>query len=134
VCGSTLESERLLEAFAVDGYFAIENSVGFAAAIMRYVPGCVSGLQGPCFYSPRGAVLHRRLDTDPTATLEAARNDDGTVDMGVLPAFAQMTGGTEQLFLKDSKFDYQAEYRLIWRTPNDADGIPPICGASSRSL
>jgi hypothetical protein len=128
LCGSIVESERLLEAFGVDGCFAIENPIGFAQAVKRFIPGCIGGLQGPCFYSPRGAVLDRRLDTDPIAMMDAARDQDGNVDMGVLPTFAQMTGGTEQLFLKQSKFDYQAEYRMIWRTQNAVDGyIDVVC-------
>ena len=132
--GSVIESAQLHEAFGAGGYFVIQNPIGFANAVRRHIPGCTGGLQGHCIYSPRGRVIHRDLEENPTDLLNHAKNPDGTIDMGVLPHLDALSAGTERFLLKAARFSHQAEYRFVWMTQGRADDYLDIVCPEAREF
>jgi len=134
LCGSIRESADLCSAFCSDGYFVIENPLGFANEVRRHVPGCIGGIQGHCIYPPSGPGVRRRYDANPLQMFEEAKRPDGSVDIGVLPATASLTVGNEPLFVKQPGYWQQAEYRLLWRVDHFVTGYLDIVCPSARQF
>jgi hypothetical protein len=91
----------------------IHDTVPFAAAVARALPGYRQGLEGFCEYQD-GRQIYQKL---PHGALEALHEKhklpDGKMNMDFIHELANHTA-IQQMLLKDSKYSYQLEYRLIW--------------------
>lgn len=128
LCGSLLESERLVRHFGCDAYFVIHDPIQFADAISRWVPGFVRGLMGPCRYRqdrsvqrptnhqlvPSG-IFNFNPSSPPTqAELEATMEKlkQGT-SQAVNAALEH-----DSYFCKDELFAHELEFRMAWTVPH----------------
>lgn len=113
-CGSSFFSDTVAEQFGTDSGFRINDTVAFSDAIAHRIPGFRGGCEGSCVYVPTRTVLrdcgpvgidHFRDDAEPDKT---------SLDkvMGFLGGMA----GDDLLFLKESKYSAQCEYRFVWHT------------------
>jgi hypothetical protein len=120
---SVVESETLIEAFRVDGYFRIDNTTAFAAQIANTLPYFSGGLEGPCVYgegrahSRTGGFSLKDLDSDS--------------DKGIGPKSLEIAQGAvspSAYFLKERSFSHQAEYRLLWNSSREVSPtIDVVC-------
>lgn len=107
LCGTISESKSLQDAFANDG-FRINNTLGFADAISRHIPGFLNGMEGLCTY--RDEVLLKK-------SMPQLFSEEDEIDPS--KAFGRMDRDVQEeafdsFFLKRSAFAHQAEYRMIW--------------------
>jgi hypothetical protein len=103
----------LMRAFNADSCILIKDSLNFGAAISRSVPGFVGGLEGPCLYQSTG-IIEGAL---PPFDLEKFRDPaSGLIHIDQIVAAAQSEMGPLPFFIKDKRYAYQSEYRLIWIT------------------
>lgn len=116
---STLYSKKLAERFETDSGFRIDNVMGFAIAVSRYVPGFIGGLEGPCIYQ-NGRIIERHSDP---INLDSMRVSSGSkeIDMSKLMYKADLLAGFDLFFLKEIRYAHQHEYRLLWLVNNQAD-------------
>jgi hypothetical protein len=117
LCASTYYSESLALLFDRDSYLRIDDTIAFANAISRYVPGFVQGAEGLCVYEENPGI-RRESETGFSLGVEEC---DGqmTYDAGELQRMKeriQQSAGLLPLFLKSAEYAAQAEYRLLWFT------------------
>lgn len=121
LCGSMNFSQNLSTAFDTDSGFRINDTLGFSAAIARYIPGFYIGQEGPCFYVGRKAV-HRDMgviDFNPPP-------GSNSTDLTEVSNFILQAAGDDLFFMKDESYSHQNEYRLLWHTPNEVSGFIDI--------
>lgn len=115
LCTSVLETKELMEEFHTDGYFRVKDTLGFSVAISNSIPGFSQAVQGFCNYRDF------RLIDKPIAdmSVDDFTDDEGQLIIGgpkMLQRLSEMVGdGSELMFLKERKYQKQAEYRFIWR-------------------
>lgn len=113
LCGACSEGPEIAEAFETTDGFRILNTLAFADAVSRQIPGFVSGVEGLCLY---------REDTNLTKhmpqmfTVEDEANPE--------PAFdrfekAVRDEAVDSYFIKRRKYATQCEYRLLWMALGD---------------
>lgn len=114
LCGSTIYSETLAEAFQANSGFRINDPTAFGVSVAQSIPGFRGGREGACIYAD-GKIVKRQAGK---LDLESMRvSPEGkAVDMGKL--FGAVFGmvGDDLYFLKNRKYKHQAEYRLLWGT------------------
>lgn len=116
LCASLHLSKRVMAAFSdCDTAIQINDVPGFANAVSRQLAGFRSGLSGHCIYG--GHLVTRHVSKAPFELPE----DGGGVDGNKLLAAMAEVGANEDLFLKDRRYEYQAEYRMLW----EMDRRPP---------
>jgi hypothetical protein len=115
LCASTVEPTKATPPNPKRSFFRINDTVGFADAVSRQIPGFTEGMEGYCIY--REDILSRK--SDPRAIKPPTGNDDAAhwseeiqrcVGEQLIEAF----------FIKRLQFAHEAEYRLIWL----AEGVP----------
>lgn len=115
LCGSLIYSDQMRRTFpGADGSFVIDDTMGFAGAIARALPGFKGGMEGPAIYQDDTTI---RRDMGPTSIeelVDAHKRPDNTIDMNLLLQLQGQVGGTEEFFTKHSRYANQAEYRLLW--------------------
>lgn len=111
LCGSFILSKSILEKFSgCDAAIEITNVPDFALAVARQLAGYTSGISGYCIYADN-RILVRHVENDP---FPLPTDPKEGIPMERMFAAAEAAGQGEDLFLKQSKYAYQAEYRLIW--------------------
>lgn len=112
LCGSISSAPEVTKAFGPSA-IVIHDTVPFAAAVARALPGYRQGLEGFCEYQD-GRLIYQKL---PHGALEALHEKhklpDGKMNMDFIHELANHSA-IQQMLLKDSKYSYQLEYRLIW--------------------
>lgn len=111
---SLVSSEDLQGKFYANSYFTIEDPLGLFFAISNAIPGIVSGCIGSCNYLPT-VVISKKIH-------ELSRNDFQD-DQGRFSIGPKMMGRANQiigndhelLFLKEDKYQYQSEFRFVWK-------------------
>lgn len=115
LCGSLIHSEQMSKTFPdADGAFAIDDTLQFAAAVARALPGFKAGMEGPAIYQDDTTIRRDMGATTLDDLLDASNKPDGTISMDLLPKLQAQVGGTEEFFTKSSRYANQAEYRLLW--------------------
>lgn len=113
--GLTTTSER-------GTYIRVLDTVAFAAAVARQIPGCVGGVEGPCRYS-----------TDTVVRKSGARSIQPPKDFADVDSWFHEQNAyvgeqsVDALFLKDAKFAHEAEYRFIWFAEGTRRDFLDIC-------
>lgn len=114
LCGALDQSPQ--SNFANDG-FIIDNTMAFANAVSRHIPGFQGGIEGSCIYLP-GQETYKELPPG-TVKQEAPSFED-------LQAYHRSVAGHEAYFMKLERFQHQKEYRLLWFTANSVEGYLEI--------
>lgn len=116
LCGGTVESKTMETSFKTKDGFRIINTIAFADAISRYIPGFIGGTEGLCSY--RENLLINDYDEKPitppdqfSSPDEWAKDYDKYVAQKASAAF----------FIKKLKFAHQGEYRFIWFTTSSEE-------------
>ena len=112
LCGSTIHSETLAQSFQTDSGFRINDPTAFGIAVAQSISGFRGGREGSCIYAD-GKTVNRqagRLDLESMRVSPEGKE----LDMGKL--FGSLFGmvGDDLFFLKNQKYQHQAEYRLLW--------------------
>ena len=120
LCGSFTLSGAIMSKFSgCDAAFEITDVPNFAFAVARQLAGFTSGISGYCIYAD-SRMLIRNIDNDP---FPLPANPGEGIPMETIFQATAAAGQGEDLFLKQSKYAYQAEYRLIWhldKPPHDS--------------
>lgn len=105
LCASTVEPELSPDQ---DGLI-IDDTIAFAAAISRFLPGFVGGTEGLCTY--RSNTLYKAFDehefkppVDGEDPEKWASQQDRVIGRHMQNKF----------FIKHSRFSHESEYRMIW--------------------
>lgn len=122
LCGSMLCTQKLKETFpGADGCFAIDDTVGFAQAVAHALPRFKSGLEGPAIYQDDPAIRRDMGIQTAEEFFDNHKNPDGTLSLNMLADVQSKVGGTEEFFVKHSRYADQAEYRFLWAVEGDAE-------------
>lgn len=109
LCGSTSNHDDIAAHFSTDAYIIIEQTMAFAAAVSRHIPGFVHGSEGPCLYM-QGSTLQRM----PWAADARAAANSGEISRDQLRYGIETRLGPYLPYLKHSQFRNQLEYRMVW--------------------
>ncbi|WP_331351241.1 hypothetical protein [Cellvibrio sp. UBA7671] len=129
LCGGTVENKNMEASFKTADGFRIINTLAFADAISRYIPGFIGGVEGLCSY--RDSLLINDYDEksivspDQFASPEEwAKEYDKYVAEKSSAAF----------FIKQLKFAHQGEYRFIWFTTSseEKEHLDIVCPEARR--
>lgn len=118
LCSSTLYNKDIATSFETDSGFRIDNILEFANAISRHIPSFISGIDGPCHYLPQRnlarGVGYMNIE-------EMKTSDSQNIDMNKMLQATAALAGEDMLFLKQTRYSSQCEYRMLWNTRNTAD-------------
>lgn len=129
LCSGTVENKSMESSFKTDDGFRILNTLAFADAISRYIPGFISGMEGLCSY--REDILIQEYDDTPIRSPDSFANPDEwekEYDRYVAEK------SVKAFFIKRMKFSHQGEYRFIWFTAGESEReyIDIICPEARR--
>jgi hypothetical protein len=117
LCGSSYYSKELAAHFRRDSYFRIDNTLEFANAVSRHIPGFSEGMEGLCIYEENPGVLR---DSDTGFSLPTEMHDGhetyNPANVQRLREYISNSAELHPIFLKNAKDAWQAEYRLLWFT------------------
>lgn len=113
LCGASSEGAEIAAAFGTNDGFRILDTLGFADAVARHVPGFVEGVEGLCMYRDD---IHLDKHLPPTFTEADESNPDA--------AFGRMDQmvrehAVDSFFVKRQIYSRQCEYRFIWMALGD---------------
>lgn len=117
LCGSMSLREDLSNAFGTDSGFRINDSLGFSAAVARYIPGFHIGQEGPCFYVGQKSV-NRDMGPIDWDTLKPSQESE-EFDPSKISRTMLDAAGDDLFFMKHDIYAHQNEYRLLWHTPQN---------------
>lgn len=130
LCGSTTLSEEIMEKFeGSEGVIEITNVPEFALAVSRQLAGFVSGISGHCIYA--GRILKRHVPHDP---FPLPKDPNEQIPIERMLAAAAHAGQDEEMLLKEQRYAYQAEYRLIWKTDKEVPEFIDIQSLDARQF
>jgi len=114
LCSSLIQNEDLKKKFSVNSYFKIIKPLEFSAAISNSIPGCTQSFLGFCNYQDYRIIKKKIHDF----SINEFTDEKGSIIIGG-PKMSQRTNeimenGIELMFLKESKYQTQAEFRFIW--------------------
>ena len=109
------DSQSIHEDFGVDCCFQITDPLGFAVAVSNALPGFQEAFVGFCNYQSY-RIVKKALDE---MSIQDFTGDDGNLIMmhpKMNERINQLVGnGIDLLFLKEKKYQDQAEFRFVWR-------------------
>jgi hypothetical protein len=133
LCGSMVYSEKMRQTFGgADNCFAIDNTVAFAAAIARALPGFMNGLEGPAIYQD-DTTIRRDLGSKTIGDF-TSQQPDGSIGLRIGPELQGQVGGYEEFFMKSSRYADQAEYRLLWAVEGQTQDHVTIKAPQARNF
>jgi len=109
LCGTINEDPKLKNDFNVDTGFRICDTLAFAHAVSKQIPGCTGGMEGMCSY--RVNIAAQAVSSEPFRPL-APDEDPELYGRQLHAQMSQSAYGA--LFFKPVKYAHQAEYRMIW--------------------
>lgn len=113
-CGSSVFDRSIADQFAADSGFRINDTIAFADAIAHRISGFSGGCEGPCIYLPSRTVSRDVGKVEFSSFLDDS--DPSKVSGDKLMGFIGAMSGDDPLFLKESKYSSQCEYRFVWHT------------------
>lgn len=113
-CGSSVFSDSVAEQFGTNSGFRINDTSAFADAVAHRIPGFRGGCEGHCIYVPSRMVPR---DVGPVG-IDQFKDDNDPIktSMDKMMGFLGGMAGDDPLFLKESKYSSQCEYRFVWHT------------------
>ena len=126
LCCSTAETANLLQHFECDNYLIINDVIGFADAISRYIPGFISGKAGCCIYKDERLVdaqTKTPITPNPQRLLDVTHNgkpgdieeEFHRMNSEFLDNISRELADTAY-FVKEANFSKELEFRIIWTT------------------
>lgn len=112
LCTAMRYDKNLMESFGCDSYLRITNTVGFGMAVARQIPGLAAGFEGPCLYQGK-KIVHRDSGHIDTSQFRDPENQK-LLNKPKMEDFVDSKVEHYPLFLKDSSFAHQVEYRYVW--------------------
>lgn len=135
LCGTIAYMKSIEDDFnQYDACFVIDNTTEFAAAISLQAPSFVAGCEGLVIYQDDTVIIRNTDSQGILESLETNKNPDGTINMDVLSDLHEKVGGTEELFVKSSRYARQAEYRLIWETAGETADFIDVKAPDARQF
>jgi len=102
-----------MQRFNYSSAFRVTNTIGFAHAIARALPGFTGGAQGPCVYRDSKVIERTNLEMElpqmPPQNGEEAIRMFHKMNSAIAGAAAM-----EPLFRKPIRYAPQNEYRFVW--------------------
>jgi hypothetical protein len=115
LAASLEDSDAIRQEFDVDSYFEIFDPLGFSVAVANALPGQQEAFLGFCNYQDK-RVIEKSLEE---MTIKDFTGDDGNMILmhpKMNERINQLVGnGIDLLFLKEKKYQSQAEFRFVWR-------------------
>jgi hypothetical protein len=110
---------ELMRVFATDGYFKINDLVGFYSAVSDRIPNCITGRIGCCIYLAQRKV-QRKMGV---AVDEAVKmNEQGKMNlMRVMEVIGAATF-PDIYFWKLGQYAHQQEVRFVWDIGDRVNG------------
>ena len=122
LCGSISDAQSVSDVFGTTATLVITDTVQFAGAVARALPGCLGGIQGMCTYQD-GKLFHKKTPPgEIKKKFEDSKLPEGGIDMNFITQTASATA-IEQLFTKNIKYAHQLEYRWMWKCENVGEEI-----------
>ena len=115
LCGSLLYDNDIKKTFDVNSGIKIKDTVSFCNAILNAIPGTNEAFLGFCAYQDFKVVSK---SITPFSDKDDMSNE-GTITIGG-PNFNKRVNetignGIDLMFLKDRKYQYQSEFRFVWK-------------------
>lgn len=110
---SCLEDRSVMENFGYSGAFRINNTIGFAQAIARALPGFHGGTQGFCIYRDTKIIERKNLEID-LPQMPPQNADDAVRIFHKMNSIVWDAAALEPLFRKAVRYAAQNEYRFVW--------------------
>lgn len=113
-CSSLINSEEIKKDFKATSLFKIKNPLEFSAAISNSIVGCTQGFLGFCNYQEY-RIIKKEIDG---FSINEFTDENGNFMIGG-PKMSRRTNeiignGVDLMFLKENKYQGQAEFRFIW--------------------
>lgn len=130
---STIESTDLIKQFeGGDGYFKINDSVAFAAAISAHIPGFMFGYEGLCIYKDarlvKGKYAKPLMPMPPPGAESEAEKYFAAVEQKI-----HEDTKLAPYFMKPLRYAHQSEYRFVWcASPPTKETINIACPEARR--
>lgn len=109
------DSESIRRDFGVDSCLQITDPLGFAVAVANALPGFQEAFVGFCNYQTYRIVEKALAEM----SIEDFTEENGNIVIGhpqMHERMNQLVGnGIDLLFLKEKKYQNQAEFRFVWR-------------------
>lgn len=112
LCCSLINTDELRKKFNADSCFVINDPLKFSIAISKALNGFDHSRQGFCNYQEYRMIKKTLsgLSIDDMTDKEGRIIEDGRIEAKVFKSFDPI----EIMFLKESRYSYQQEYRLTW--------------------
>lgn len=113
LCGSTIQSVEVMKTFSgAESGIKIINSVSFADAVARQIPGFVGGFQGACIYT--GDRVVRRANVPDMKFPPPETEAEAEKYFAEYEQYLAAQNSNESFLLKLMRFANQSEYRFVW--------------------
>lgn len=112
-------SQELAQAFESDSYIRIDRTTPFGRAVATKITGLLSGAEGPCFYQDHRIIEHDLGPLDPADIMSS--DNPSEVNRETFARLVNEKVGYRSLFLKESTYAAQVEYRFVWVTSSAPD-------------
>jgi len=117
ILSTTIEiNDKIVGDFNAQGAIKILDTTAFALEISKRVHFCVGGMEGVCEYAS-GRAFHLKNNLK----LREMMKIEGAVNTRQFRNELQIQTAEYELFLKEDKYQYQNEYRLIWLSGEKID-------------
>lgn len=121
----------LMKLFNVDSCFVIGDPLNFGLAVSRRTPGFVAGLEGNCVYQGTRIVE----GTMPAVDVDRYRDPvSGEIRTDQVQRLLQNEMGHRPLFVKEKRYAYQSEYRIVWITDSPTEDYLQIKVPAARQF
>ena len=104
-------TEKIVSDFMAVGAIKISDTALFANEISKHIQSCFTGMEGKCRYADSRVFQLK----DQAKLVELLKKENGIYTQEFIEEF-QLQTAAHELFLKETKYQYQNEYRFIWFT------------------
>ncbi len=116
VSSFTSRTNKLDKVFG-DAAIEIFEPLGFLMELANELPGTGNAMIGPCIYTETRILQSMRSAPD----LASLQDGEGNIVMEKMQQVSNTISGPKVYFLKEKKYEDQAEYRMIWETQRNVD-------------
>lgn len=95
-----------------DAVIEIFDPFGLLSEIVNEIPGSINAMIGPCIYAERRILQSMNRAPD----LTSLGDGNGNLVLDKVIEETDKISGPKVYFLKETKYEVQAEYRMIWET------------------
>lgn len=111
---SLFHDADLLRQFECNACFQIIDPLAFAVAVANALPGFIGSFQGYCNYQER-RIISTEFEKPEDLMMRNSKGDFVIGDQNYNDKVGKIAKtGFEKLFVKEVKYQTQAEYRFVW--------------------